>query len=84
MITREEAVRLSHGQEIYHLTETNADGTPRRYRVNGRFHQQGGRFSTVWRLPLKRGLNEHYALTPQNAHEFTINKEEANAKSREA
>jgi hypothetical protein len=36
MITLEQAKNLKYGQVLYHCTNRNADGTPQRWRVNGK------------------------------------------------
>jgi hypothetical protein len=55
MITKELALTLRVGQELWHNTQKNSDGTPVRARVNGRV-VSGKRTPHIWRLPVKHGL----------------------------
>ncbi len=54
-----------------HVSDTNADGTPQRWRRNGvtkRWATRPGHF----RIPVKRGLREYGYITHENAHEFNV------------
>lgn len=46
---------------FYHRTLRNADGTPMRFRVSGQL-KTWKRDATRFRLPIKHGLNDHYAI----------------------
>lgn len=59
MITKELALTLHHGQELWHISRTNADGSPVRARVNGRcktWKRQPERFQ----LPMVHGLKNYF------------------------
>lgn len=58
MITKAIALSLRHGQILYDGTYTNADGTPRRVRVNGAVKTWKTR-PTHFRVPVKYGLSAH-------------------------
>jgi hypothetical protein len=70
-ISPDEAKKLKHGQVVCHMTAKNADGTPQRWRVNGKVKTWK---RNEWRflVPLKRGLHEYTYLTPFNMHQFTL------------
>lgn len=77
-LTLERAKRLRYGQTLYHRIYRNADGSPQRWRVNGKPRTWVTRPDEVV-IPVKRGLyeyahvNEHdlddYALTEASALE---------------
>lgn len=80
MITRDQAAQLKVGDTIYHVAETNSDGTPQRWKVIGRLIQRNRAHVYHWKLPLsslKRGLKHYDALTPLNNNMFTLTEEEA-------
>ncbi len=66
MITLDQAKELQHGTILYHARNRNADGTPQRWKVNGKVK--------VWKrspdkveVPLKHGLRDHgYLLSLPN------------------
>ena len=63
MIRLEDAKkRLLIGQTIYHTRLKNADGTPQRWRVNGKV-KRWKRDPDKIRIPIKRGLYEYSYLT---------------------
>ena len=62
MITLNQAKGLTHGQILYHVNHRNADGSPQRWRVNGR--------PKVWvrsphkvKVPVKHGLWSYDYIT---------------------
>lgn len=61
MITKELALTLRPGTELWHSHEENADGTPARARVNGQC-QTWKRDPTRWRLPMKHGLRGTFQI----------------------
>jgi len=70
-ITLEQAKQLAHGTTIYHATNKNADGSPQRWRVNGK--------AALWktapelvRVPIKHGLHRYGYLTEDNLNQFTL------------
>lgn len=71
MITKEQALKLRHGEVIEHASLKNSDGTPQRWRVNGAIKTWKTRPSD-FSLPIKRGLREFGYLSPDNAHEFNL------------
>lgn len=76
MITLEEARNLEYRQTIYNRYGRNADGSPERWRVNGKLKEWKNR-PGEFRLPIKWGLKTGGYLTHQNAHMFTLTEEEA-------
>lgn len=63
MITKDLATSLSRGKILHHKTLKNADGTPRRCRVNG-VCKTWKTAPTSWRLPVKHGLKDCFYLEP--------------------
>ena len=55
MITLEEAKNLKHGQILYHTINKNSDGTPQRWRVNGK-PKTWKRSPERVQVPVKYGL----------------------------
>ena len=55
MITLDQAKDLKHGDILYHVTYKNADGTPQRWRVNGKV-KLWKRSPDKIQIPLKHGL----------------------------
>lgn len=71
-MTLEEAKSLKSGQIVYHVRNKNKDGTPQRWKVNGKV--------TTWKtfpervyVSLKHGLYTHDHLTEDDLHLVTIN-----------
>lgn len=61
-ITLKQAKGLKLGQTLHHVTNKNADGTPQRWRVNGKpktWKRDQGRVE----VPLKHGLYTYGRLT---------------------
>lgn len=52
-----------------HVSLTNADGTPQRYRRTGATKTWKTR-PNEFRIPIKRGLREYGYITQDNVHEF--------------
>lgn len=71
MITKEQALKLRHGEVIEHVSLKNSDGTPQRWRVNGAIKTWKSR-PDDFSLPIKRGLREFGYLCPDNAHGFNL------------
>jgi hypothetical protein len=69
MITKEFAASLYKGKTLYHATATNADGTAKRCRVNGKLKTWKTKPSE-WQLPVKHGLWGYFYLTHANAAEW--------------
>lgn len=70
-MTLDQAKKLTPGQTLYHISLTNADGTPQRWRVNGK--------TKTWKrspervmVPLARGLYQHAYLTEDNLGNFVL------------
>ena len=61
-ITFDQALQLTLGTTLYHGYYQNADGTPQRWRVNGRV-KTWVRSPERIRVPLKRGLYEYSYLS---------------------
>lgn len=69
MITRE--IALSRPPELHHITRKNSDGTPLRCRSNGKCKTWKTR-PDEFRLPVKRGLRQCFAITPANAADWQL------------
>ena len=65
MITLEQAKQLTYGAILYHVTYKNSDGTPQRWRINGKPKTWVRQPNRV-RVPLKHGLYDYDYLTERN------------------
>ncbi len=63
-MTLTDALNLRKGQRL-HAVKTNADGTPQRWKVNGKV--KVGKDGSI-RIPIKRGLYQFGAITNENLH----------------
>lgn len=70
-LTLEQAKALTRGTTVYHRVLTNADGTPQRWRVNGKV-QTWKRSPERFRVPLARGMYQHDYLTHYDMHMFSL------------
>jgi hypothetical protein len=70
MITKQTAMNLGIGKELYHISNKNADGTPQRWRVNGKCKTWKTRVND-FSVPVKHGLCSYSYLTDLNNHEMT-------------
>lgn len=61
-ITLDQAKALTIGTILHHVSETNADGTPQRWMVNGKV-QRWKRDVDRIKIPMKRGLYTFDYLT---------------------
>ena len=62
MISLRQAKKLTVGETLYHTTNRNADGSPQRWKVNGKvktWKTQPGRAT----VPIKHGLYAYDYLT---------------------
>jgi hypothetical protein len=66
-MTLEEAKRLKIGDILHHLYHENADGTPERWRVNGKV-KTWKRSSKRILVPIKHGLRGYGHLTQNSLH----------------
>lgn len=64
-ITLDQAKGLTTGTILHHVSEINADGTPQRWRVNGKVQRWKGDTDRI-KIPMKRGLYEFGYLTNDN------------------
>lgn len=62
MITLKQAKNLEYGDIIHHTANKNADGTPQRWRVNGRV-KLWKRSPNRVQIPIKHGLYDFDYLT---------------------
>ena len=62
MITLEQTKQLQPGAILYHITNKNSDGTPQRWRVNGK-PKMWVREPDRVRVPIKHGLYTYDYLT---------------------
>lgn len=85
MLTLEEAKALRHGDILYDSCYANADGSPQRWKVNGKV-KTWVRSPERVKVPIKRGLYEYSYLTQDYLWEFSLTEEEAisEAERREA
>lgn len=65
MITLEQAKALRPGDMVHHVLNKNSDGTPERWKVNGRPKIWSTRPDEV-RVPIKYGLKTCDYITEQN------------------
>lgn len=66
-ITLEQAKKLEVGQVLHHAINKNADGTPQRWRVNGKV-KTWKRDEKRVRVPVKNGLKNCDYLTEESLH----------------
>ncbi len=66
-ITRENVQQVTG--YIHMVNHRNADGTPVRWRINGKCKTWKTR-PNEFRVPIKHGLYDYGYLTHENAHEF--------------
>ena len=76
MITRDQALGLFYRQELYHVTNTNADGSPQRWRVNGKV-KTWKRSPERFEVPIKHGLCSYDYLDEDTAHLLCLTEDEA-------
>jgi len=76
MITIEQAKQLKRDQIVYHMSKRNADGTPQRWRINGK--------PKIWKrnpdrvqIPVKHGLYSYDYLTQDDLHLVALTEAEA-------
>lgn len=70
-ITLQQAKELRYGDQVHHISATNADGTPQRFRVSGKPKTWKTRPNNV-RVPIKRGMYENGYLDHDNIKEFNL------------
>ena len=58
MIPFDKARELTHGTQLYHITQRNADGTPVRWRVNGAVKLWKTRPTEI-EIPIKHGMKDY-------------------------
>lgn len=71
MITLEAAKQLCHGEILHHVSNKNADGTPQRWRVNGKPKTWKRSLDRV-HVPLKHGMYDFGYLTEGNLAAFDL------------
>lgn len=72
MITLEQAKKLQSGQILYHAFNKNADGTPQRWKVNGKVKTWKTMPDRV-QVPLKHGLYAYDYLTESDLGLVNLN-----------
>lgn len=75
-ITLEQAKSLTYLQELHHVYYRNADGTPQRWRVNGKPMTWKTRPNEV-RVPIKHGLYSCAYLTERDLDLVCMTADEA-------
>ena len=76
MITVEQAKKLTHGTIVYDTTARNADGSPRRWKVNGKPITWKRDESRV-NVPIKHGLYAYSSITELCLNNFCLDEDEA-------
>jgi len=71
ILTKEIAEKLTHRQELYHVSKLSSGGTMVRCRVNGKCNVWKTRPSE-FRLPVKHGLRDCFYITNLNCGEWQI------------
>ncbi len=66
-ITLKQAKNLNVGDILHHIENKNADGTPQRWKVNGKVKTWVTRPGEI-KVPLKFGLYNYDYLTEDNLH----------------
>jgi hypothetical protein len=74
MLTKEEALNLRHGQILYHVSNKNADGSPQRWRVNGKVKTWKTMPDRI-EIPIKYGLYHYDTLTTMEFHLVSLHPE---------
>lgn len=74
-MTRKDCLELRPGQIVYDRWHQNYDGTPSRWKVNGKVRTWKTKPDVY--VPIKHGLYDFDAITLTNADRFTLNEEEA-------
>jgi hypothetical protein len=72
----EEVKNLKPGTIVYDKTNKNADGTPARWKVNGKV-KTWKRSPERVQVPVKHGLYDYGYITEDNMQFFTESEEEA-------
>ncbi len=68
---RVNVLMLTHGDILYHREDTNADGSPARWRISGKLKTWKTR-PEEFRIPIKRGMRSSGYLDQHNAHWLTM------------
>ena len=76
MLTLDQAKRLTFGTVLYHARNRNADGSPQRWRVNGKV-KTWKRSPGGVQVPIKHGLWTYDYLTEATLHLLCLSEEEA-------
>ncbi len=74
-MTMQEALNLKPGDIVYQRGAYNADGTPRRWRVNGKVKTWKTQPSRI-RVPLKHGLYTYDYMDETSLDKLFISEEE--------
>lgn len=76
MLTIDQIKNLKHGDMLYHRVTRNADGTPQRWKVNGKvktWKRTPGRVE----VPIKHGLRSYDYITEDDLSLLCLSEEEA-------
>lgn len=74
-ITLKQAKELKPGQVIYSREYNNSDGTPQRWRVNGKVRTWKTMVDRVY-VPLKHGIYDYDAMTETDLDSYSLEGEE--------
>lgn len=78
MVTLEQARNVSHHDIFYSTWDTNADGTPVRWRVNGKV-KTWKRSPERVQIPVKHGLYNYGYITELMLEDFCLDESDAQA-----
>ena len=80
-MTLDEAKGLHYRQTLYDKIYRNHDGTPARWRVNGKVKTWKHDLNRI-EIPIKRGLYETHYLTEKTIKDVSLTEEEAKHESK--
>lgn len=76
MIELERAKKLTHGEIAYHCINRNADGSPQRWRINGKV-KTWKRSPDRIQIPIKYGLWGYDYITENDLHLVSLSENDA-------
>jgi len=74
----EQVKALNYGDILYHVHNRNANGTPQRWRVNGKVKTWKRTLRRI-EIPVRHGLRNYDYLTEDGLHSVCLTEEEATA-----
>lgn len=76
MISLKQAKRLKTGNIVYHVINQNTDGTPQRWRVNGKVKTWKKNLDRV-SVPIKSGMYSYNYLTERDLYLYSTTEKQA-------